>query len=59
MNLTPNQLAERLHCRLTTLAMWRVRGTGPRFIKAGRKVLYPLVEVEKWEAENLHKNTAA
>lgn len=59
MHLTPTELAERLRANPTTLAMWRVRGQGPKFIKAGRKVLYPLAEVEKWEADQLRQNTAA
>ena len=36
-----------------TLANWRGTGDGPRFIKLGRKCLYPLAELEAWERERL------
>lgn len=32
-----------------TLANWRVQGRGPKFVKAGKAVLYPLSAVEKYE----------
>jgi predicted DNA-binding transcriptional regulator AlpA len=35
----------------TSASFWnqrRVRGDGPRFLKAGTKVLYELAEVEAW-----------
>lgn len=36
-----------------TLANWRAKGGGPRFIKLGRSVLYPLNEVEAFEQDRL------
>jgi hypothetical protein len=57
-HLTAEQLAARLHRQTKTLANWRVSGEGPRFIP-GRPVLYPIVEVERWEAEKLVSSTAA
>lgn len=56
-HLTTKQLAERLHRQPQTLANWRVAGGGPSFIP-GRPVLYPIVEVEKWEAAQLVASTA-
>lgn len=60
-HLNPAQLAERLCCAPATLAMWRVLGKGPRYLKFGAtkqaRVVYPLAEVEAWEAGNLHSNT--
>lgn len=53
VNLTPEEVAERLHVSRGTLANWRVTGAGPRFIKWGRKVLYPISELEKFEKGNL------
>lgn len=58
MHLTPPELAARLKVNITTLAIWRVRGTGPKFMKVGRRVRYPLSEIEKWEKEQLRKNTS-
>ena len=31
-----------------TLANWRNQGRGPGYIKYGRKVLYPVSELDKW-----------
>lgn len=56
MNLLPREVAERLRMSVGHLANWRVTGEGPRYIKFGRKVLYPLVEVEAFE--NAHLRTA-
>ncbi|MES2346592.1 MAG: helix-turn-helix domain-containing protein [Pseudomonadota bacterium] len=56
-HLTTEQLAERLHRKTQTLAHWRVTGEGPKFMP-GRPVLYPIVEVEKWEAGQLRSSTA-
>ena len=51
MNLTPAELAERLKTSPGTLANWRVMGKGPKWWKPSpKKVLYPLVDVESWEA---------
>ena len=58
MNLTPKEAAERLRTTIGTLSNWRVRGDGPRFIKLGRKVLYPLTEIEAFEKRQLRANTA-
>ncbi|MFE3795590.1 helix-turn-helix domain-containing protein [Nocardia tengchongensis] len=45
---TPAQLAEYLHTTRATLANDRARGAGPRFVKHGRKVLYPESEIRKY-----------
>lgn len=58
MNLLPNELADRLRVSKGTLANWRVKGCGPKFIKCGKKVLYPMAEVEAWERANMKENTA-
>lgn len=58
INLTPDEVAARLRTTRNSLANWRVRGYGPQFIKVGRRVLYPLVEVQKFERDQLRRNTA-
>ncbi|MCA8254809.1 DNA-binding protein [Burkholderia sp. AU31624] len=57
LNLLPKEAAERLRTTVGTLAVWRVKGQGPRYIKMGRKVLYPLPEIEAFEREHLRSNT--
>jgi predicted DNA-binding transcriptional regulator AlpA len=37
-------------------ANWRSTGEGPRFIKVGKLVRYPMVEVEAWEKNQLKSN---
>lgn len=57
-HLTPDELSARLHVETSTLASWRCKGIGPRFVKPTRKiVLYPIVEIEDWETENLKRST--
>jgi hypothetical protein len=42
------QLAERVHLSEQTLAVWRLRGFGPPYIKAGARVLYSTRDVSEW-----------
>lgn len=58
MNLTPKEAADRLRTSAGTLSNWRGRGEGPRFIKLGRKVLYPLAEIEAFEQSRLRVSRA-
>ena len=58
MNLLPKEVAARLRVHDKTLARWRATGEGPRFIKHGRKVLYPEAEVQTGENARLRVNTA-
>ena len=58
MHLTPKEAADRLRLTVGTLSNWRMQGAGPRFIKLGRKVLYPLAEIEAFEQRQLRSNTA-
>jgi len=58
LNLLPKEAAERLRVSVGTLANWRTSGEGPRYIKWGRKVLYPVPEIEAFEASHLRSSTA-
>ena len=49
-HLTTEQLAERLKRKPGTLANWRGKGIGPRFLP-GRPVLYAIADVEQWECD--------
>lgn len=51
-HLTTEDLAKRLHMSPGTLRNWRIKNLGPRYIKSGKKVLYPAQEVETWEKAN-------
>jgi hypothetical protein len=41
-----------------TLKTWRRKGTGPRYIKPGKAVLYPLDAVVEYEREHSFNSTA-
>ena len=56
-HLSQRELARRLKLSPRTLEGWRWRGIGPRFVKAGGRVLYRLEEVEAFEAEQLRQRT--
>jgi hypothetical protein len=59
VNLTPREAAERLRVHPGVLATWRSKGTvGLRYIRFGRKVLYPLAEIIAFEQKNLRTSTA-
>ena len=42
------ELAAKLGCRPNTLAKYRIRGTGPRFIKLGNRIAYDPADVDEW-----------
>lgn len=54
-SLTPNELAEKWGVATGTLANWRAKRVGPKFFKAGRKVLYREVDISSFEIKNLVK----
>lgn len=57
--LTPDELSSRLGKRISvrTLANWRWSGTGPKFTRAGGRILYDLEQVEIWEERNTVSHT--
>lgn len=40
-----------------SLGNWRVKGIGPKYMKIGRTILYPLTEVEAYEESQIRKST--
>lgn len=50
-------LAYELHVSPSTLARWRLEGIGPKFMKAGRRVLYALPDINAWLQANSHTST--
>jgi hypothetical protein len=48
---TTAELASHFRTTPGTVRYWRYVGYGPKGIKVGRKVLYPVAEVERFEAE--------
>jgi hypothetical protein len=56
-HLSQKALAGRWQVSPRTLEQWRWQGKGPRYLKLGGGVVYPLLEVEAFEAASLHANT--
>lgn len=54
--LNEKQLAERWGMSHKTLQRWRVEKRGPRYLKIGGAVRYPLSEIEAFESLALRGN---
>jgi predicted site-specific integrase-resolvase len=54
----PIRAAEYLKLSEKTLANWRSQGGGPAFIKAGSRVQYEEVELDRWLASRRRTSTA-
>lgn len=50
--LTEEQAAEILTLSVRTLQAWRLRGAGPRFVRAGRAIRYQQSEIADWISAN-------
>lgn len=57
--LSPGELVQRWRDSVSTktLANWRVRGFGPKFLKLGNRIVYPLDQILAWESVRLHDQT--
>lgn len=56
--LTPQEVSERYRnkIKIKTLANWRSNGEGPKYVKIGGAVLYPVAELEAWERKRITGN---
>jgi predicted DNA-binding transcriptional regulator AlpA len=56
--ISAKQAARMLGLHPNTLCKWRISGTGPRYIKAGRTVKYRVTEIENWLGNRTFSHTA-
>lgn len=49
--LTTAEVAARYRTVDATVRYWRMIGYGPKGVKVGRRVLYPLAEIDKFDGE--------
>ncbi len=56
--MTSKQAAEMLCMSTLTMRKWRWEGKGPKFIKAGSKVLYRLTDIEAWTNQQTRSSTS-
>lgn len=52
---TPGEVAEYLHTTEGRLAQMRYLGTGPKYVKVGRRVLYRWTDIEEYLHANTHQ----
>jgi predicted DNA-binding transcriptional regulator AlpA len=57
--LTQDEVAAVLRLSPRTLERHRLAGTGPAYVKLGRKVVYKRSSVEAWAAANTFTSTSA
>ena len=57
--LTTEDIAERFRTSPGTVRYWRHMSYGPEGVRIGRRTLYDLAEVERWEAEKLAEKATA
>ena len=56
--LTQPETAEKTRLSERTLERHRLTGTGPKFVRLGRRVLYRREDVEEWIAANICSSTS-
>lgn len=56
--ITASVLASLLESTERTLSEWRIRGTGPAYIRVGRSVRYRPEAVDAWLLSQEHSSTA-
>jgi hypothetical protein len=49
--LTTAEVARRYRTADATVRYWRMTGYGPKGAKCGRKVVYPIAEIERFDLE--------
>ena len=57
-HLSQDELSQRWQVSTHTLERWRSGGLGPRFLKLGNQVRYPLSDVEAFEAKSRRSSTS-
>lgn len=56
--LTTKQASTILGLAPNTLEIWRLRGTGPRYLKLGRAVRYRICDLESYIESQLRQSTS-
>ncbi|MEX3007205.1 helix-turn-helix transcriptional regulator [Hoeflea sp. TYP-13] len=56
--LNAQQASSLLGIAISTLAKWRLSGTGPEYAKLGRRIIYRRVDIDAWLARNSFRSTS-
>lgn len=57
-NLSPGGAARYVGVSESWLNKLRVVGGGPEYVKLGRRVIYPIVDLDRWMTSNKTRSTA-
>lgn len=57
--MRPAEAAEYVRLSVSTLAQMRVEQRGPKYFKAGGRVLYRLQELEEWVESRIYEGTGS
>lgn len=57
--LSPAELADRYGVTIKTVYYWNQQKTGPRYIRLGRQIRYPLSGVLAWEQSRIRGGEAS
>jgi excisionase family DNA binding protein len=55
--ISSKEAARLLGIHFNTLCKWRIRGVGPRFVKAGTAIRYRRSDIETWLQNRTYSNT--
>ena len=56
--MTTREAAAYMGLKDNTLEIWRLRGTGPKFVKFGRAVRYRIADLEKYIEGQIRQSTS-
>jgi excisionase family DNA binding protein len=56
--LTTPEVAQRLGLAEITVRKWRIKGTGPRFIRCGANIRYRPADIEAWVSSRAANSTS-
>lgn len=56
--LTHPETAEYLRIEEQTLRKWRLHGSGPPFVRVGKRIRYRQADLEAWLQENVCRSTS-
>lgn len=59
IHMATKDAAEYLGLSHRSLEKWRTTGTGPSYLKLGRKVLYDLASLEEWRQNQMRQKTTS
>ncbi len=57
-NVPEKEAATYLGISVHSLRRWRWIGGGPKFLKLGSRVVYPVAELDAWQSDKLRSSTS-